>query len=238
MVQGTEMVVVVPTRGRPHVVEPMVEAFRATCTARTELVFSVDLGDPDLTGYLSRISEVGGALVGWSTPMGGSMVAAMNATAAERLENDPTVYAVGFMGDDHRPRTRGWDERYLDALREPGVGIVYGDDLLQGVLLPTQCAMCASIPRALGHMCPPTLTHLYVDDYWKQLGNEAGCLRYLPDVVVEHVHPVADKAEWDAGYERVNAPGVYARDMAAFQELLSSGKLHRDAAAVKELLRG
>jgi hypothetical protein len=112
-----------------------------------------------------------------------------------------------------------WDLAYLDALREMGTGIVYGNDLLQGKRLPTQVAMTADIIRALGYMVPPELFHMYADDWWKVLGHNAGCLRYLPDVIVEHMHPVAGKAEWDEGHKRVNAQEVYDRDYAAYASL-------------------
>ena len=93
---------------------------------------------------------------------------------------------------------------------------MYGNDLFQRGNLPTQVAMSTAVVRALGHMAPPTLTHLYVDDYWLALGKSAGCITYLPDVIVEHCHPVAGKAEWDAGYARVNDRAMYDRDAAAF----------------------
>ncbi len=45
-----------------------------------------------------------------------------------------------------------------------------------------------------------------VDNYWRDLGTAAGCLTYLPDAIVEHLHPSAGKAALDEGYGRVNAP--------------------------------
>ena len=41
-----DLVVVVPSRGRPARARALVEAFEATCTADTELVFAVDEDDP------------------------------------------------------------------------------------------------------------------------------------------------------------------------------------------------
>jgi hypothetical protein len=140
------------------------------------------------------------------------------------------------MGDDHRPRHIGWDESYLEALRERP-GMVYGNDLIQGAHLPTQIAMSASVVRALGHMAPPTLTHLYVDNYWLALGRAAGCITYLPDVVIEHMHPVAGKAAVDEGYSRVNAPEMYERDSAAFADYLRDN-LAREVDLVKAALAG
>lgn len=126
------------------------------------------------------------------------------------------VTHLGFMGDDHRVRTHGWDERLTDAAGY--FGLSYGDDLLRGPELPTAVVMGADIVRTLGAMAPPTLGHLYVDDYWRTLGEELDALRYVPDVVIEHMHPAAGKAEIDASYETTNHPDQYARDRAAWEE--------------------
>ena len=135
---------------------------------------------------------------------------------------EPGAYAVAFMGDDHRPRTKGWDTDYLDALDDLGTGMVYGDDLFQGEKLPTQIAMTVDIVRAVGWMAPPALRHLYVDSSWLALGKAADCIRYLPDVVVEHVHPAhpdGPKQAWDEGYKRVNSQAMYRRDGFNFERL-------------------
>ena len=232
----TDLVVVVPSRGRPEAARELAETFEETCTADTRIVLALDGDDPALREYDK---------LGWSTPPwtpaprisyaltqpSGTMVSALNIAALSAAQD---AFAVGFQGDDHRPRTKGWDQAYLDALRELGTGIVYGDDLLQRRNLPTQCAMTADIVRTLGFMAPPTLVHLYIDNFWLELGRRAECIRYLPDVVVEHRHPVAGKAQWDEGYERVNDPGMYAKDERAFREYYESG-LAADVEKVRQL---
>jgi hypothetical protein len=139
------------------------------------------------------------------------------------------------MGDDHRPRTQGWDVAYVQALRAMGsTGIVYGNDLLQGQNIPTQVAMTSDIVQALGYMAPDSLTHLFVDNYWKDLGVGAGCLTYLADVIVEHLHPFAGKALMDEGYHRVNAPSMYATDQGAYTAYVQ-GQLLADIRTVREV---
>jgi glycosyltransferase involved in cell wall biosynthesis len=211
-----DLIVVVPSRGRPESVRELAEAFDATCTADTEIVVVIDGDDPSRDAYAEfqqkpRPPRVRCVL----TQATGNMVTALNVGAHYAAQS---AVAVGFMGDDHRPRTHGWDSAYVEALWDLGPGIVYGDDMLQGKKLPTQCAMTADIVRALGYMSPPSLTHMYVDNFWLSLGQFADCIRYLPDVVVEHRHPVAGKAQWDDGYLRVNDPGMFAKDEAAFAE--------------------
>jgi hypothetical protein len=207
-----ELVVVVPTRARPHAARELVETFDATCTANTHLLFVVDSDDPNREEY----GAVPGRRTVLESPAPSNMGLALACGVSYVLSLTSGPFAIGFMGDDHRPRTKGFDRFYIDALRELGTGIVYGDDLLQGERIPTQVAMTTDIVRALGHMAPPTLIHMYFDDYWKELGTRAGCIRYLPDVVVEHMHPLAGKAEWDPGYERVNAKQMFETDHAAY----------------------
>jgi GNAT superfamily N-acetyltransferase len=229
------LAVVVPTRDRPGSVGNLVRAFAATVTDRdTRLLLAVDRDDPSLGAYRAAVTLARHPRVSVVVVTGGSMVAALN-EAAIILANDPLVDAVAFLGDDHRPRTRGWDTAYLLELHAMRAGIVYGDDLVQHGAIPTQCAMTSSIIRALGWMAPPEFHHLYVDDFWRDLGVSAGCLRYLPAVVVEHLHPSAGTAEWDAGYARVNAQTMYDADKEVFELMHTSGALDQAAATIRAL---
>lgn len=210
----------------------MASVFAETCTGDTTLMFAVDDTDPRGGEYLgfARLANVG-----VRCDANGSMVEALNNTVRAVLSSDSPPFAVAFMGDDHRPRTVGWDARYLETLRALGTGMVFGDDRVQGESLPTHIAMTADIPRALGWMAPPTLHHLYVDNFWRDLGVHAGCIRYLSDVTVEHMHPVAGTAEMDAGYERVNAPEVYRADEAAYRAFKTEGAFRAAVDAVQDL---
>lgn len=140
------------------------------------------------------------------------------------------VTHVGFMGDDHRVRTRGWDLALADAAGP--LGIAYGNDLLRGEELPTSVVIAADIITTLGQMVPTTLQHLYVDDYWKALGLGMDRLAYLPDVVIEHLHPAAGKAQLDDSYRITNAPERYASESAAWHEYRDGGALTHDLDAL------
>lgn len=252
----SDLVVIIPTRGRPGTVPEIMDSFRETCQGNTHLIFAVDESDPDVDAYSDAVRDAlysKGQEDGWRTwePRPGwrasgvcvtpavNMVDALNKVAAYLLNpevnSSRTLKAIGFMGDDHRPRTPGWDTAYLEAL-ELKPGLVYGDDLYQGRKIPTQVAISKSVVLALGHMAPDVLTHLYVDDYWKALGTAAGCLTYLPDVVVEHLHPAAGKAAWDEGYRRVNDSEMYERDGAAYGEYWTTHG-SRDVERVRMALR-
>lgn len=232
-----DLVVIVPSRGRPEAARTLVEAFRATCTADTLLAFAVDGDDPTRDEYVAALGGPSDRFGLTTYPHPDSnMTKALNHAALRHLNNvdAPAPFAIGFMGDDHMPRTVGWDQAYLDALRELGTGTVYGNDLLQGHRLPTQCAMTSDIVRALGFFAPPKQKHLYLDNFWRDLGKAAGCLRYLKDVIVEHRHPLAGKAAWDDGYQRVNAPEVAEHDRLAYEAYQADG-FDADVAKVRAL---
>lgn len=212
------MLVIVPTRGRPENVVRLEQAIKDTRTTRADFLYVVDHDDPKAEEYvrmgLNRLIVIHERL-----RLGGTL------NWAARKYAD--LYdAIGFMGDDHLPRTPFWDLRVLDALDvETGQAprVVYGNDLLQGANLPTAVFMHSRIIQALGYMVPPGMIHLYLDNFWKELGQSLNGLVYLPDVVIEHMHPVAGKADWDDRYAEVNAPDMDLGDKAKFQEYKESG---------------
>jgi hypothetical protein len=216
------LTVLVPTRGRPGNLAELWTAFTETCTGDTALLACVDSDDPELPEY-RRVHEVahetGTAdrdhprfllLEAPRLRLGGTL----NAVAPYQATRAPHL---GFQGDDHRPRTVGWDAAYVAALERLGTGMVYGNDLIQGAALPTQVAMTSDIILATGRMVPPGATHLYLDNAWLALGRALGALTYLPDVIVEHVHPIAGKAAWDAGYAECNNNALMDADRAVFE---------------------
>ena len=86
----------------------------------------------------------------------------------------------------------------------------------------------------LGWMMLPTCEHMYVDTAVLALGQAAGRIAYCPSVVVEHLHPLAGKADWDDSYRASNADERYAADQAAYEAWRTDG-LAADAAAVRAL---
>ncbi len=218
------LAVIVPSRGRPDNVRRLVDAWALTMSdsgkVATHLWVVVDYDDPCREEYLQIEAPPGMRLDVREALPRRRLGPALNFAARDLACCFPMV---GFMGDDHLPRTRGWDLEIAGALRDLGSGIVYGNDLHQCERLPTAVFMSSDIIRTLGWMVPPDLVHLYIDDAWRELGEAMGRLRYLPDVVIEHLHPDAGKAPWDARYAEVNAPEVATADRAMFQAWRADG---------------
>jgi len=188
----------------------------------TSIVLAVDADDPELPAY-RRLSWDGFgpmvATVVLSPEETGDLVRATNTVSMRIAGEDPTTI-IGNLGDDHVARTHAWDTAVLDALAEPG--IAYGDDKLAGERVPTAPFISARIVLALGWYALPTCRHLYIDDAWRDIGQAIGRLHYLPDMVIEHRHPLAGKASRDAGYERADASAM--ADMAAYLTWTENGR--------------
>ena len=207
----TEMLVIVPSRSRPHNIARLVSAWRDT-QANADLLVLVDDDDPTLPDYEALVVDwtPGHRIVAGPRQRIGPLVNEW----AMRLVDDYDV--IGFMGDDHAPRTPGWDATIAE--HSTPWSVVYGNDLFQGENIPTAVFMGTGLIRELGYFNPPGCEHLYLDNAWKLYGQYLGTLVYLPDVVIEHVHYLRGLAPEDDLYREVNAPSMYAHDQRAFGE--------------------
>jgi hypothetical protein len=213
------LLMIIPTRGRP---EAAIEAARSALENRgrtdTEILLVVD-GDSQKYAHAYLDNEWSET---WAVRNVGlrfqeehlGMVATLNREAVASTRTNGYTH-VGFMGDDHRVRTPGWDTELMKSAGP--VGVAYADDLNMGAKLPTSVVMSAPIVRTLGFMAPPTLGHLYVDDFWRELGARLGRIEYRDDIVIEHMHPTIGKSEWDDQYRRVNSDAQFEQDERAWR---------------------
>jgi hypothetical protein len=221
-----ELLMIVPTRGRPLNATELTDAWLQTSTGHCDLCFVVDEDDPTLDQYLARLPSKSQGVHTCIMKTGGTgMVAALNDAATHFTVDYPYL---GFLGDDHRPRTNGWDRRFCDVLAGRNVALVYGNDLLQREAMPTEVALTSTIVATLGYMAPPQFRHLCVDLVWKDWGDRLGAITYLPDVVIEHMHPANGKAAMDEGYARVNSPEMTSTDAATYYDYRDNGGLDAD----------
>ena len=180
---------IVPSRGRPARATEMAESYHSTRRlGTTDLIFAVDPDDVHLEEYRRHVKVI-------VMPERVGYTASLNRVASAVWDDD---IILGAFGDDVIFRTPGWDERVEEELARPG--IAYGDDLVHGRNHPTAVWMSSLIARSLGWLALPYTSHQWADDAWKTLGQRAGLLRYLEDVVVEHMHPGVGKADWDDTY--------------------------------------
>jgi hypothetical protein len=235
-VNDVSLTMVVPSKGRPQNASRLIQAVNETAGDELErLVIAIDYQEP-LAAEYQGVIPVGEEWDSWdwvslahvqAEPQ--RMGPVLNRVALEYARDSDYV---GFMGDDHLPRTDKWDEELIETLGDRP-GVAFGNDLAQGEKLPTACLVSSDIIRSLGYLCPPGLDHLYLDDFWKVLGLELGNLCYHEGVVIEHLHPVVGKADWDDSYQENNHPMQYAKDQRAYSEFIT-GRWPTDRAKLKK----
>ena len=111
----TDLIVLCPTHLRPAEARALFDSFLATRQADSLLRFGVWNEDP-------KASDYGSLPVTYTTDE--RMVARTNRLAVWAADRAPYI---GWVADDNRFRTPGWDRMVLDALRE--VPIVFGNDV-------------------------------------------------------------------------------------------------------------
>jgi hypothetical protein len=232
-----ELAVIVPTRGRPDNILKVIGAWDFTnAWDVADLVLVADADDPEIGGYrdIAQMDTIPIRLVEVSEWR--PMVHKLNEVATA-LAEEGRYFALGFAGDDHLPQTINWAKTYLAQLHELGTGMVYGDDGYQGVKLSTEWAVTSDAVKALGRMVPAPVEHMYCDNAMMDLFKEAGALRHLPQVRIEHMHPIVKKAPTDAQYQRVNHRDQFRKDRASYEGWRRSG-MAADVAAVRALRGG
>lgn len=203
---GKDVLIIVPTRGRPDASIEFHKEFLERSMI-SNLMFAIDEDDahnyPRIEGVLYEVNPRMG--------MNGTLNYVANKYA------DEYNYIV-FMGDDHRIRTFGWDIMMAETIGS--LGIAYGNDLIQGSALPTAVMMSSKIIKAIGYMAPPAQKHMYLDNFWLDLGTRLNAIHYLDDVVIEHQHFSVTGEKMDETYQETNDASIYNADKLAYDNYL------------------
>jgi hypothetical protein len=225
-----DVLVIMPTRGRPQRATAALDAVFSLAETALNVVACYDDDDPQAPVYAALPPREN---VSWrhgpaDTPSGWA-----NRIAAENTGNYRAFFS---MGDDHMPRTHGWDRLLLEAIAAiGGTGFAYGDDYGQGRNLATAVMVSADIVEMLGYLMLPSCAHYHVDNVWMDLGKGANCIAWCPNVVVEHAHLFWGKAPVDETYRSSSARSP--ADMAAYDQWRAEGK-DADVAKIAALMAG
>ncbi len=217
-----DLLIIVPTRGRPAGFRRLVDAIRATSTGAPQILACVDRDD---ASRYEPIEDV------WYIIKERRRYVALVNDASRHCADE--FRHVGVIGDDSVPLTQGWDAAVSEVLDELGTGLCYANDLNRGEELPTVCFMTTDIVQALGYMVPPGLVHMFSDNFWLELGRATDRIRYLPDVLIEHLHHSVGKAPNDTVYEE--SESVMVSDREAFAGYLRDD-FESDVAKVQRLV--
>ena len=184
---------ILPSLQRPHNVKRLIRSYEEVGETDAPVTVLIHRNDPCFADYMRiRIPDE------WDLVVENFR---FTATDAMRwvVENYPNATAYGFLGDDIVFRTKWWRE-LAEAAQD--LYISYPDDSVHGGQLPTHFVCGRRLIEAAGWWALPGLIHSGVDLAWYIIGlNIPGLLRYKPEVVFEHIHPLIHKSPDDAIYQ-------------------------------------
>jgi hypothetical protein len=208
--------VILPTRGRPEKAREAVDSILETRRLPdTQVVVVLDQDDPSRPLYEQWLGMSQHIVVVCE----GKMIQRAN-IAAMRVVGEFDI--LGFMADDNRMRTPGWDIRVTRTLEQSGILFTNLNDQFWSELFPNDkpvnTYIRSSVVQALGWFANPHEWHHYMDDSWRLLGTSTDSIVYLRDVICEHLHPTAQKGERDAGYDYTDSQDLLYRDQQQFMQ--------------------
>lgn len=169
----------------------LIESWKQTTTGNSDFVLGIDENDKH---HYPNFEDI---IVDVNTEQL-TVIKKINYLSKKYLHN---YEFIQFVGDDCVFKTNNWETKYLEASKNMQNVIFYPNDTIQGKKLCTHPLISTNIIKKLGFMGPPCLTHMYVDNFWMNLGNYLGCLKYFEDIILEHKHP-AKGFESDSLYKQ------------------------------------
>lgn len=104
---------------------------------------------------------------------------------------------TGFIGDDII-FTTPFESKIIEYLSSVKHGMAYGDDGYWNGKLPTHPFITSKTILAVGFFGCPAVEHNYFDNYWQTIFTELGTIKYIPEIVMQHHHPISGKESPDA----------------------------------------
>lgn len=188
--------VLTPTRGRPASVRRLIDSGRTLAADPVEFVFRCDENDPELSRIADQVENDDHCIM-LTGPQG----------VLSEMWNECYAVSSGSIvmqcGDDIIFRTPMWDKLVEQAFfgYPDGIALVYGNDCLQGANLATHGFVTRRWVNTVGHFTPSQFSSDYGDQWLFDVARGIGRTHYVPELVTEHMHPVAGKAEWDRTHQ-------------------------------------
>lgn len=195
--------IVVPTRKRPVEVCELVETIFNTCDNfdLVEILFYIDPDDSDSESCIISLIDRYGYNIKYTSSNENLNLSQMWNYAYNTLSTGDIIM---ICGDDARFRTKSWDTLIRDEFlkQDDRIVLVYGDDMIQGAGLATHSFVHRRWIEVSGFWLPPYFCADYVDTWLFEVATKINRVRYLPNVITEHMHYTVGKSAYDSTTER------------------------------------
>jgi hypothetical protein len=157
------------------------------------------LHDEDECHIYHPIAEQYPKIINYCIPTGISLMQKINVHA---LDIASKYKYVGFVGDDIVFKTP-FEKTFIEHLSSVDYGMAYGDDMVWGQALATHPFITSNAITAVGFFGCPAVEHNYFDNYWQAIFSSLDKIVYLPEILMEHVHPIVGKEVADNIYKEI-----------------------------------
>jgi hypothetical protein len=200
-----------PTRGRPKWVQRFLDSIVETAKEPKSIETILFIDDDDIQSHL--IDHPYAKVVKLIQPK--RSLGEMYRCCFEISQGN----IVMLSGDDFVFRTSDWDVVVTGLFRRfpDNILLVYGNDLNQGPKVCTAPFVSRRMCKILGAPCPTEYTGEFIDahifDTFQKI-KAAGYdrIRYIDDIIIEHMHHVVGKAPFDETYAN-RTPTVWSREL-------------------------
>ncbi len=208
-----KILVLFPTRQRVSLAQRALDSWKKNSIA-SDIIMCFQEDDPSLEDYKKMASDL-------------PYIIRANiglANKANELIAARTKKYAGYMilNDDQIIQTPNWDRIILDRIsglqRDRGhrIWIPHWRDGIQDQRLCQGFVTDQMLEYFEGKFCiVKNLRHECIDDVFMHIGKSIGCLVYLPQVFIEHLHHSVGKSEYDANYKETQNGESYKRASAA-----------------------
>lgn len=193
----TDLAILVPVKGRPHRVEPLLESIRAA-TPDVRVLF---ICDPDDVAEQAALEAAGADIISFAGNYGAKINEGVRQTTEQLL----------FTGADDLHFHPGWFKR-ARALIRGRIQVIGTNDLCNPRVMAGNHSTHSLVTRTYaelgtidepGKLLHEGYEHEFVDDEFVQTAIKRGAFDFAADAVVEHLHPMVDKAPMDDIYAEI-----------------------------------
>lgn len=189
--------IIFPTKNRPSNVTRFVNSIFDTANNVSDIELCIYIDDDDVLSI--PVIEETATRINTQALQG-------NIKIGSHMYNELYRIATGdlfmFAADDIVFRTKGWDDIVKQKFEEvkDKILFVYGEDGFQRGRIGTHGFIHANWIDTVGYVLPPKLASSYTDEWITELSERVGRKCYLPDLLIEHLHPAVGKAPVDNTY--------------------------------------
>jgi len=221
--------IIAPTRKRPQNVIRFVDSIINTVSnvQNVELLVYIDDDDEESIPALQYAAE----RLNVNAVQGNKLIGSQMYNELGKLAQGDIFF---FGADDIVFKTPQWDvivEQEF-AKYEDRILFVYGEDGFQRGRIGTHGFIHRYWVELVGYVLPPKLASAYTDEWITDLAERIGRKCYMPNLIIEHIHPAVGKAPQDETYQkRIEVAG----DIGAYYKSLE-GDRARDAQKLKDFI--